>query len=190
VVAEAKQRGYVETLAGRRIPLAADEPNYNGKAVNRVVQGTAADIFNRAAVAVNRAIGEQGLPAAVALLIFDELWVEADDPGEEIIALVRATMEAAAEADGVRVPVRIEEPGSQEGSKGGEALTMTIVSSVTTTNPSRPRRRSAAGSAGDTPRGPSCPGAPRSRPPRPRRVPKGGRDDGDDSTPDAARGPS
>jgi hypothetical protein len=164
--------------------------NFGGKAVNRVVQGTAADVFNRAAVAVDRAIRQQGLPAAVAFLLFDELWVEADDPGDEINSLVRATMEAAAMADGVRVPVRIEEPGSQGGSKGGEALTMTIVPPVTTTNPSPPRRRSAAGSAGDTPRGPSRPGAPRSRPPRPPRVPKDGRDDGDDSTPDEARGPS
>jgi hypothetical protein len=66
LAAEAKGRWYVETLAGRKIRLAAGESNFPGKAVNRVVQGTAADIFNRAAVNVDRAIRERGLPAAVA----------------------------------------------------------------------------------------------------------------------------
>jgi DNA polymerase-1 len=102
---EAKEKGYVETLAGRRIELATDEPNHGGKAVNRVVQGTAADIFNNAVVAIDRAIRERNLPATVALLVYDEVWVEVD-PGCDILPLIRKEMEAAAQALGVFVPVR------------------------------------------------------------------------------------
>ena len=99
------------TLAGRRIAIGVAEPNFRGKAVNRVVQGTAADIFNRAAVAVDAAIAENRLPAAVAFLLFDELWVEADPGDERIVPLVRAAMEAAALADEVLVPVKFAEIG-------------------------------------------------------------------------------
>ena len=107
--AEARDRGYVETLSGRRILLEADERNYGGKAVNRVVQGTAADIFNRAAVMIEKAITVQGVSAAVAFLLYDEIWVEADRPHDMVISLVSAEMEAAALADGVLVPVRFED---------------------------------------------------------------------------------
>ena len=109
LAAEAQRDGCVWTLSGRSVPLAPDQANHAGKAVNRVVQGTAADIFNRAAVAVDRAIQLQGLSAAVAFLLFDELWVEADPDDNRIVALVRAEMEAAALADGVFVPVRFDE---------------------------------------------------------------------------------
>jgi hypothetical protein len=106
----ARSRGFVETLAGRRIPLAPDEPNYSGKAVNRVVQGTAADIFHRAAVGADRAIEAAGLPAAVAFLIFDELWVECGpEAAAEVARLVRSEMEAAAAAEGLAIPARLDE---------------------------------------------------------------------------------
>jgi hypothetical protein len=108
---DARAEGYVLTLAGRRIAIGVAEPNFRGKAVNRVVQGTAADIFNRAAVAVDAAIAENRLPAAVAFLLFDELWVEADPGDERIVPLVRAAMEAAALADEVLVPVKFAEIG-------------------------------------------------------------------------------
>lgn len=110
LAAEAKGRGYVETLAGRKIPLEARIRNHGGKAVNRVVQGTAADIFNRAAVAVDRAIWAQGLPAAVAFLLYDELWVEAEPADGRVVPLVQAEMGDAALADGVFVPVRFDGP--------------------------------------------------------------------------------
>jgi DNA polymerase-1 len=111
LAAEAKRRGYVETLAGRPIELSADEPNHRGKAVNRVVQGTAADIFNRAAVAITAALAASGLPADVAFLLFDELWVESTPEALTYVAdLVRSEMTAVALGLGVFVPVKIDPP--------------------------------------------------------------------------------
>jgi hypothetical protein len=65
------------------------------------------------AVSVDRASKEQDLPAAVAFLIHDEMWVETDEPIDKMISLVRAEMEAAALSVGLVVPVRIEGPASR-----------------------------------------------------------------------------
>jgi hypothetical protein len=106
----AAAEGLVRTLTGRAIPLPADEENHAGKAVNRMVQGSAADVFNAAALRVARAIESEGLPAAVAFLLFDELWVEADPAALACTAaLVSREMEAAALAVGVAVPARLDE---------------------------------------------------------------------------------
>jgi hypothetical protein len=111
LAAEAKAAGFVRTLAGRAIPLPADERNHGGKAVNRVVQGTAADVFNRAVVGVDEALSRDGLSADVAFLLFDELWVECD-PADltAVAALVRSEMETAALELGLSVPVRTDLP--------------------------------------------------------------------------------
>jgi DNA polymerase-1 len=109
LVGMVKVRGHVPTMGGRTSPLPPDEVNLGGKAVNRVVQGTAADVFNRAAVRVTRALEAEGLAAAVAFLLYDELWVECDPAAAGRVAeLVRAEMGAAAAADGLVIPVRIE----------------------------------------------------------------------------------
>ena len=70
-------------------------------------------------MAVDRAIAEQGLPAAVAFLLYDELWVEAEPDDGRVVPLVRAEMEAAALADGVFVPVRFDEPTPSEKERYG-----------------------------------------------------------------------
>lgn len=115
LVRGADRRGYVVTLAGRRIYLDYGEPNFGGRAVNRVVQGTAADIFNRAALRVDAAIAKSNLPAAVAFLLYDELWVEADPTDERMVPLIHEEMVLAALMDHVWVPVRIDEPGLSDG---------------------------------------------------------------------------
>jgi len=113
LAAEARPRGYVETLSCRAVPLADDAENHAGKAVNRVVQSTAADVFNRAAVGMAEWIAAEGMPAAVAFLLFDELWVECD-PGSipAITSMVRAEMEAAAADFGLTIPVKFDIPGT------------------------------------------------------------------------------
>jgi hypothetical protein len=74
-----------------------------------VVKGTAADVFNRAAVRVARAVEAGGLSAAVAFLLFDELWVECEPADvSRVEALIRAELAADAAADGLTIPVRIE----------------------------------------------------------------------------------
>jgi hypothetical protein len=111
LASEAKAAGFVRTLAGRAIPLPADERNHGGKAVNRVVQGTAADVFNRAVVGVDQALGREGLSAAVAFLLFDELWVECDPDDLTAVAhLVESELMTAALGLGLSVPVRTDPP--------------------------------------------------------------------------------
>src|SRR5262249_23094705 len=107
--ADAGADGHVFTLTYRLVPVAAGEPNFAGKVVSRVIQGTAADIFNSAIVRVARALSAEALPADVTFLLYDELWVEADPAAvPRVVEVVRREMERAAQALGVLVPVRIE----------------------------------------------------------------------------------
>jgi hypothetical protein len=111
---QARDTGFVVTLAGRRVLLAADELNHGGKCVNRVVQGTAAAIFNNAVSRVADAIETEGLPAAVAFLLFDELWTETDPAAvPQVEEVVRREMEGTASDLGVVVPVRIDSSAPQ-----------------------------------------------------------------------------
>jgi DNA polymerase-1 len=79
----ARERGYVETLLGRRRQL----PDLGSRnralrqaaermAVNSVIQGTAADLIKKAMVAVDAAIEAEGLPARMLLQVHDELVFE------------------------------------------------------------------------------------------------------------------
>jgi DNA polymerase-1 len=105
-----RSQGFVFTMDYRIIPLANDESNYAGKCVNYLVQGTAADIFNQAVLRVDAALKADGLAAAVAFLLYDEMWVETDSAIErQVVALIRREMEATALALGVMVPVRIDD---------------------------------------------------------------------------------
>lgn len=115
LAADAAEFGYVLTLSGRRILLDPDEENHAGKAVNRLIQGSASDIFNRAAARVDSALRSERLSAAVAFLLFDELWCEsAPEAVEAVTAIVRREMEGSALALGVEVPVRFDDtPGSE-----------------------------------------------------------------------------
>ena len=101
-VAFAKREGRVETLFGRRIHT----PEINTKgpgagfakraAINAPIQGTAADIIRRAMIRLPDVIKD--LPAKMLLQVHDELVFEVtEDAVEDVIARVRAVMEAAAE---------------------------------------------------------------------------------------------
>ena len=83
-VREARQRGYTETLFGRRrqIPELASG-NFRirqageRQAMNAGIQGLAADIFKVALVRLDARLREEGLQAGIVLQIHDELlrWV-------------------------------------------------------------------------------------------------------------------
>jgi len=99
-IAEAKERGFVETLFGRRIHT----PEIDAKgptaafarraAINAPIQGTAADIIRRAMIRVPAAL--EGLPAKMLLTVHDELIFEvAESAVEDTIAAVRKVMEGA-----------------------------------------------------------------------------------------------
>ncbi|MBR4525075.1 MAG: DNA polymerase I [Bacteroidales bacterium] len=88
-VAQARERGYVETLFGRRRYIAdigagnaAVRALAERNAVNAPIQGTAADIIKLAMTAVDRRLREGGFRARMVLQIHDELLLEV--PQEEI----------------------------------------------------------------------------------------------------------
>jgi len=109
-VAEARERGYVETLFGRRryIPELKDR-NFNIRAfgertaTNSPLQGSAADLIKIAMIAIEQAVRERGLAARMLLQVHDELVFEVPE-GQQGSAtdLVKSHMEGAAN---LRVPL-------------------------------------------------------------------------------------
>jgi DNA polymerase-1 len=111
-VRRAEERGYVETLRGRRRGVAQiNSRNRTVKmaaeriAVNSPIQGSAADIVKQAMIDVDRALREGGLATRLLLQVHDELVFEVPE-GElaEAESLVRTTMERAAS---LAVPLRV-----------------------------------------------------------------------------------
>ncbi|HEY5046891.1 MAG TPA: DNA polymerase I [Rhizomicrobium sp.] len=100
----ARQKGFVETLFGRRIHIReinSKNPAFRGgaerAAINAPIQGAAADIIRRAMVRVPPALAQKNLNAKMLLQVHDELVLEA--PDSEVAAtgeLVRHIMEKAA----------------------------------------------------------------------------------------------
>ena len=87
--AQAKARGYVETVFGRRLVLPEiNSPNGPRRAaaeraaINAPMQGTAADLIKMSMVAVQRALDEQQRRTRMVLQVHDELVFEV--PPEEI----------------------------------------------------------------------------------------------------------
>src|SRR5207244_5157511 len=109
-VAEARERGYVETLFGRRryVPELKDR-NFNIRAfgertaTNSPLQGSAADLIKLAMIRIASALRERGLAARMILQVHDELVFELPEREQEVATeLVKSHMEAAAS---LRVPL-------------------------------------------------------------------------------------
>lgn len=99
---QARTKGYVETLLGRKryFPRLATASNQNEKrreereAINAPIQGTAADIMKLAMIAVANALEKSGIKARMLLQVHDELVLEApQEEVEETIELVQSAME-------------------------------------------------------------------------------------------------
>ncbi len=110
---QAAERGYVETVFGRRLYL-PDIRARNAQlrqaaeraAINAPMQGTAADIIKRAMLAVDRWLQESAFPARMLMQVHDELVFEvAGDAVTEAGERIRAAMVAAAE---LRVPLEVD----------------------------------------------------------------------------------
>jgi len=82
----AREKGYVETLFGRRVYL----PEINGgngprkagaerQAINAPMQGTAADLIKLAMLAVQRVLDAEGRAARIVMQVHDELVLEVPD---------------------------------------------------------------------------------------------------------------
>lgn len=111
--AEAREKGYVTTLEGRKrlLPeithrIFTIRQNAERMAINTPIQGTAADLMKRAMIAVHKALKASGLQAKMILQVHDELvfeCAEADVPA--LKALVRREMEGAMKLD---VPLKVD----------------------------------------------------------------------------------
>ncbi|MCA0175499.1 MAG: DNA polymerase I [Proteobacteria bacterium] len=121
--AEARAKGYVETLFGRRITL----PDINGgsgprkagaerQAINAPMQGTAADLIKLAMLAVQQALVDEGRATRLLLQVHDELVLEV--PQAEQAWAREALPRLMAGVASLRVPL-VAEVG--EGSNWDEA---------------------------------------------------------------------
>lgn len=113
VVEEARTRGYVTTILGRRRTIAELRSAERGVAqaaervaTNTPIQGSAADLIKKAMVAVERRLQTAGLPASLLLQVHDELLLEtAEHAVEATKAAVREEMEGVMS---LAVPLRID----------------------------------------------------------------------------------
>ena len=113
-----REKGYVETLFGRRIHLdGINDKNpmrrsyAERQAINAPIQGTAADIIKRAMIRIPASLAEAGLDDVTMLLqVHDELIFEAPDAkAEKAIPVIRDVMEGAAgPARSLTVPLVVE----------------------------------------------------------------------------------
>ena len=112
VVADARDRGYTETLFGRRRQIpelqsgryqvrAAGER----QAMNAGIQGLAADIFKVALVRLDARLEQLGMSSRLVLQVHDEVILEV--PPEEADAATETTLAAMRGAADLRVPLEV-----------------------------------------------------------------------------------
>ncbi len=100
----AREKGYVETLFGRKCHMPGIKDSNPARrafaerqAINAPIQGTAADIIKRAMTRLPTALKRAGLRARMLLQVHDELLFEApESEAEKTAAVAREVMEGAA----------------------------------------------------------------------------------------------
>jgi DNA polymerase-1 len=110
--AQAKEKGYVETISGRRryIPE-IHSPNHNIRsfgeraAQNAPVQGSAADIIKIAMINIHRAFQSRGSTARMLLQVHDELVFEI--PDDEVESTRAEILDLMRNAVSLRVPLEV-----------------------------------------------------------------------------------
>ena len=111
-VNEARERGYTETLFGRRrqIPELASS-NFRirqageRQAMNAGIQGLAADIFKVALVNLDRALTERDMDSVIILQVHDEVILEVPPP--ELEDAKKLTVDVMGDAFDLRVPLAV-----------------------------------------------------------------------------------
>lgn len=114
VVEAAREKGWVQTLYGRRCVIADINHRVPSRrnaaerqAINAPVQGTAADIMKRAMIRIDRELARAGSGARMLLQVHDELVFEVpEEEVERTAQLVRELMEHAAPQ--LSVPLGVE----------------------------------------------------------------------------------
>ena len=105
LVADAKEKGYTETMFGRRRPIPElSSSNFMQRsfgervAMNAPIQGTAADIIKIAMIKVWKALKEEGLKSRLILQVHDELLIEtAQDEEARVREILTENMKSAAD---------------------------------------------------------------------------------------------
>ena len=101
-VAEVQQKGYVETIFGRKRYLEAELSSSNGMirefakraAINQPMQGTAADLIKIAMITFNQRLKENNLKSKMIIQVHDEIVVEVYKPElEKVKQLIKESME-------------------------------------------------------------------------------------------------
>lgn len=113
IIAEAKEKGYVTTIMGRRryLPEIDDKRRSvrefaQRTAVNSPIQGSAADIIKIAMIDIHREMRRRGLKSRMIMQVHDELVFEAfEDELQEMRELVSEKMERAIV---LKVPVIVD----------------------------------------------------------------------------------
>jgi DNA polymerase-1 len=113
IIAEAKEKGHVKTLFGRKRPV--PELNSNNKniqqqgerlAVNSPIQGTAADIIKIAMIHIRENFQNLRLGAKMILQVHDELLFEVPEPElKTVLEIVRNNMENVVM---LSVPIKVD----------------------------------------------------------------------------------
>ena len=112
-IAMANERGYVETLAGRRRQIPElKSSNWNVRqfgervAQNTPIQGTAADLIKKAMIAIDDELVRGTVRGRMLLQVHDELVFEVPEADADALEeMVREKMEGAMELD---VPLRVD----------------------------------------------------------------------------------
>lgn len=107
IVREAEEKGFVESLLGRRRYFTGRlDSRMKREAINMPIQASAADLMKLAMIRVYERIERGDLPAQMLLQIHDELIFEADEAdAEECVPRIRETMESVLE---LKVPLRVD----------------------------------------------------------------------------------
>jgi DNA polymerase I len=110
---QARERGYVETVFGRRLYLnditarnSALRQGAERAAINAPMQGTAADVIKRAMIEVDRWLSATRIEARLIMQVHDELVFEARrEVAGELTERVRELMSSAAQ---LRTPLKVD----------------------------------------------------------------------------------
>lgn len=115
ILEEARAKGYVRTLLGRkRYMPELHSANRNERlaaeraAINMPFQGTAADIMKLAMIRVRRRLPEMEPKARMLLQVHDELLLESPDSHEQVAEVARAVRAEMEQAYPLRVPLTVE----------------------------------------------------------------------------------
>jgi len=112
---EAREKGYVETLFGRRRPtpdvLSSNFIVRTGAeraAQNMPIQGTEADLMKRAMIKVDRVLSEKTPTAHMVMQVHDSVIVECSElVQDEVAEILREKMESVAPELGVKLKVDV-----------------------------------------------------------------------------------